>query len=96
MRKIRERNEFKRDFKRAVRGKYRDVLRPDGELQCVINMLKNDIRLPLSYRDHPLHNNLAGKRECHIRPDFLLIYYYEGDDWLVLDRLGSHSDLLGL
>ena len=47
MRKIRERNEFKRDLKCAVRGKYRDVLRPDGELQCVINMLKNDIRLPL-------------------------------------------------
>ena len=96
MRETRERNEFKRGFKRALRGKYRNLFRPYGEFQQVIDLLKNDEPLPFVYRDHALHNNFEGKRECHIRPDLLLIYWYEGDDVLVLDRLGSHSDILGL
>ena len=96
MRTTIQRNSFKRDFKRAVSGRYRNLLKPGGELQQVVNMLSNDETLPLSYRDHSLRNNLEGKRECHLRPDFLLIYWYEGDDVLVLDRIGTHSELLGL
>ena len=96
MRITRQRSKFRQDFKRASAGRYRNLLRRGGELEEVVKKLSNDEPLPLQYRDHALHNNLEGKRECHLRPDFLLIYWYEGDDWLVLDRLGTHSDLLDL
>ena len=96
MRQYRQSSSFKQDFKRASKGRYRKLLMRGGELEAVVKKLVNDEPLDFSYRDHPLRNNLKGKRECHLRPDFLLIYWYEGDDWLVLDRLGTHSDLLGL
>ena len=87
---------FKRDFRRALKGRYRRLLVEGGELEQVIIMLSNDEPLPPLYRGHALHNNLEGFRECHLRPDFLLLYRYAGDDWLILEGLGSHSDLLGL
>lgn len=55
-----------------------------------------DIPLPPKYRDYALHNNFEGMRDCNLRPDFLLLYRYEGDDCLILEGLSSHSDLLGL
>ena len=65
-------------------------------LQKVIAMLANDEVLPPQYRDHPLTNsrNYLGVRECHIQPDWLLVYQYD-DDLLLVDllRTGSHSDL---
>ncbi|MBQ6002048.1 MAG: type II toxin-antitoxin system YafQ family toxin [Synergistaceae bacterium] len=96
MRITRERSRFKQDFKRESRGRYRNILRPGGELWYVIDNLKYDIPLPEQYHDHPLHNNLEGLRECHLRSDFLLVYKYEGDDWLILERLGTHSEIFGL
>ena len=96
MRNIRQRSSFKQDLKKATTGRYRHILDKGGIFDQVLWKLMNDEPLPFTYRDHALRNNLEGKRECHLRPDFLLIYWYEGDDLLVLDRLGTHSDLLGL
>ncbi len=96
MRITRQRSKFRQDFKRASSGRYRNLLRRGGELEEVIRMLSNDEPLPPKYRDHALHHNHEGKRECHLRPDFLLIYWYEGNDCLILDRIGTHSDLVDL
>ncbi|MBQ7154367.1 MAG: type II toxin-antitoxin system YafQ family toxin [Synergistaceae bacterium] len=97
MREIRERSDFKRALKHLSRGTYRNLLvRPDGELWQVVRKLANDEQLAPKYRDHPLHGNLEGSRECHIRPDLLLVYTYEGDYLIILDMLGSHSELFGL
>lgn len=58
----------------------------------VIDTLAEEKVLPESNRDHELTGNLNGHRECHIQPDWLLIYRIE-DDVLMLYRTGSHSDL---
>ena len=57
-------------------------------------MLANGETLPEKYHDHSLSGNWIGHRECHIQPDWLLVYYFE-DDILVLTlaRTGTHSDL---
>ena len=85
---------FKRDMKREKKGRYRKIL--EEELWEVVDVLARDIPLLYSYHDHPLRGEWEGSRECHIRPDFLLIYRYEGDDVLRLERLGDHSELFGL
>lgn len=83
--------QFKRDYKLAVkRG-----CNPD-ELQEVITMLVNERTLPEKYRDHALTNsrNYKDMRECHIEPDWLLIYKVYRDTLILkLIRTGSHSDL---
>ena len=83
--------QFKRDFKLAVkRG-----CNPD-ELQEVITMLVNEQPLPEKYRDHALVNsrNYKDMRECHIEPDWLLVYKIYHDVLILkLIRTGSHSDL---
>lgn len=57
-------------------------------------MLSEGKVLPHKYQDHPLNGNYAGYRECHISPDWLLIYAkYDEELILVLLRTGSHSDL---
>ena len=59
-----------------------------------INILADGEALPEKYRDHSLSGNWTGHRECHIQPDWLMVYYFE-DDILVLTlaRTGTHSDL---
>ena len=52
--------------------------------------------LPPKYRDHQLHGDHEGSKECHIRPDLILVYKYEGDYLLILDMLGTHSEIFGL
>ncbi len=80
---------FKRDYKLAMKQN-KDITLIDD---C-IRMLATRTELPLQYRDHNLSGNWAGHRECHIQPDWLLIYRVEDDDLvLVLARTGSHSDL---
>lgn len=82
-------NQFKKDYKLAKRrGKKMELL------NSVIELLTNGEALPEKYLDHPLSGNWIGHRECHIQPDWLLVYYFE-DDILVLTlaRTGSHSDL---
>lgn len=86
---------FRHDIKRERRGIYRNLLTGDGELAKVVSMLERDIPLPAKYRDHPLHGEWEGSRDCHIRPDLVLVYTLEGEDLLILERLGSHSELFG-
>ena len=96
MRKVFPRNEFKRDLRRVARGPYRQILLKYGEFDQVKEMLMSDIPLPPKYRDHPLHGEWEGSRDCHIKPDLVLVYTLEGDDSLILERLGSHSELFGM
>lgn len=91
MLKIEYQGQFKKDFKLAVKRGC-DI----AELQKVIAILAEQLPLPEKYRDHALTNSKEYKdvRECHIKPDWLLIYKVV-EDRLVLQliRTGSHSDL---
>ena len=83
--------QFKKDFKLAKRRNMDMQL-----LKDVVEKLANDEPLDEKHRDHALTGNWAGHRECHILPDWLLIYRIEDDVLvLVLTRLGTHSDLFG-
>lgn len=80
---------FKKDYKRIVRRGYDVRL-----LERVIELLAEQKPLPEQYHDHNLTGNYAGCRECHITPDWLLIYEVDGDELILyLTRTGSHSDL---
>ena len=89
---LRKTSQFEKDVKRmAKRGM------PIQELTNVIDLLLEQTPLPEKYRDHPLVGNYAGFRECHIEPDWLLIYLIDGSEMvLTLTRTGSHSDLLDM
>lgn len=80
-------NQFRRDVKLALR-RGKDL----AKLRETISLLAEGATLPSHYRDHPLTGVWAHYRECHIEPDWLLIYKIEAND-LVLVRTGSHSDL---
>lgn len=86
---IKRTTQFKRDFKRMVRQGY-----DTAELIEVIRKLANNEQLPEKYHDHELKGEWKGFRECHIKPDWLLIYLLNGQELiLTLTRTGSHSDL---
>lgn len=93
MRTIDRSSAFKRDYKREAKGKHRATL--DDMLKPVLVALTTDEPLDVRYRDHDLSGDWAGYRECHIKPDLLLIYRKSGADTLRLARLGSHSALFG-
>ena len=87
MRTIRRTSQFKRDVKQVQRqGK--DL----GKLKKVLESLVKDEKLSQKYRDHVLVGQYKGTRECHIEPDWLLIYELAESE-VVLIRTGSHSDL---
>ncbi len=67
----------------------------DNELVPVLKVLVADQPLAPRYRDHDLTGDWIGYRECHLKPDLLLIYRKDGDNLLILARLGSHSELFG-
>jgi mRNA interferase YafQ len=84
------RTQFKKDYKRMLKQQGNTV----KHFQTVLEYLVNEQPLPEQYRDHELVGNYKGFRECHIRPDWLLIYKIEQDKLLLtLTRTGSHSDL---
>ncbi len=91
MRKIEPTGQFKKDYKRESKGRYRLVL--DELLTKVIDTLAKDKPLSLRYRDHPLTGDWAQHRDCHIKPDLVLIYCKPDNKRLQLVRLGSHSEL---
>ena len=69
---------------------------PIQELQKVVSMLREEIPLEPKYYDHALEGDWRGFRECHIQPDWLLIYRIDhGEMILVAQRTGTHSDLFG-
>ena len=83
--------QYKKDLKLARKRNL-----PEEELNKVIYNLASDIPLPAENKDHPLSGNMIGFRECHIKPDWLLIYNKETNGELHslnLVRTGSHSDL---
>lgn len=89
MYKIVTTGKFKRDLKLAKKRGYNLSL-----LSVVVDMLAAGKPLPEKYKDHNLSGNYAGCRECHITPDWLLIYEVEEDELILyLTRTGTHSDL---
>ena len=64
-------------------------------MSTVVELLVSDQVLPENTRDHALTGDWAGYRECHLKPDLLLIYRKPEVDTLRLARLGSHSELFG-
>ena len=89
MRTVRYTSQFKKDIKRAKKR------RKDTEkLKAVIEILVEGKTLAARYKDHALVGNYRGARDCHIEPDWLLIYKIDEEE-LVLVRTGTHSDLFG-
>lgn len=88
---IRYRKQFKKDYKRALK----QPGHTPEKFQAVVELLAKEQELPEKYRDHALTGNYIGFRECHILPDWLLIYKIEKEILtLTLTRTGSHSELL--
>ncbi len=80
---------FKRQYKQAKKRGCNL-----NKLQEIIDILAKGQMLPKEYRDHALTGNWHGHRECHIQPDWLLVYYIDNDVLvLTLVATGSHSDL---
>lgn len=91
MRRIEYTRKFKRDYRREKSGQYaRDL---DERLKAVLDLLAEDKALPHNTFDHALTGNWSDHRDCHIRPDLVLIYRKTDDGALQLVRLGSHSEL---
>ena len=89
---VRAAKQYKKDYKRITRSGL-DM----RKLEIAIDLLASDTSLPDRYRDHALHGALAGRRECHIGPDWLLMYRKDqGALVLLLLRTGTHRDVLGI
>jgi mRNA interferase YafQ len=91
MRTIKQSAQFKRDLKREARGPHRRALK--REFVQVLTELANDQLLAEKHRDHALGGDWKDHRDCHIRPDLVLIYRKPNAKVLQLVRLGSHSEL---
>ena len=81
---------FRKDYKLCIKRGYDLNL-----LQEIIDVLRIPAPLPPKNKDHSLSGNYTGKRECHILPDWLLIYQTNGNE-LYLIRPGTHADLFGI
>ena len=91
MRTIERTSRFKRDYRRESRGRHRTYL--DADLAVIVEALANDQPLETRHHDHALSGEWKDYRDCHIRPDLLLIYQKSGADTLRLVRLGSNAEL---
>jgi len=91
MREVRYTSRFKRDYKREKSGRHGKEL--DDLISSIVELLAEDMPLPVLNRDHPLAGDWSDHRDCHIKPDLVLIYRKVQDDFLDLVRLGSHSEL---
>jgi mRNA interferase YafQ len=91
MRTIRRSSRFKKDFKREARAGHGQVFL--DTLTITIQQLAEDSSLPERLFDHALTGDWSGYRDCHIRPDIVLIYQKPDEETLDLVRLGSHSEL---
>jgi mRNA interferase YafQ len=91
MRIVRYTGRFRRDYKREKSGRHGKRL--DADILDAITVLAHDQPLPRRYFDHPLGGEWNDHRDCHIRPDLILIYRKPDDQSLDLVRLGSHSEL---
>lgn len=91
MRTIERTGQFRRDYKREKKGRHAKTL--DDALIPVIEALANDEPLEQRHRDHALTGDWRDHRDCHIRPDLVLIYRKPNEETLQLVRLGSHAEL---
>ena len=91
MRTIEPTTQFKRDYKRETKGQHRQSL--EKELTKIIDTLANDQPMATKHQDHSLTGNWKDHRDCHIKPDLVLIYRKPVESVLQLVRLGSHSEL---
>ena len=91
MRTIERTNQFKRDYKRESRGRNRTDL--DASLALIVEALANNKPLAPRHYDHALSGEWEDHRDCHVKPDLVLIYQKSGADTLRLVRLGSHAEL---
>ena len=88
---IKYQSAFKKDYKRIIKHGYDTRL-----LEKVVGLLAEELELPPEYRGHALNGDYIGCRECHIAPDWLLVYeVMERDLLLYLMRTGTHSDIFG-
>ncbi len=87
MLEVRYSTRFKKDIKTCEKRHYKLEL-----MKQVIDTLRIPAMLPVQNEDHVLRGNYAGYRECHIEPDWLLIYRQDKDE-LLLQRTGTHADL---
>lgn len=88
MKTIRHTTRFKKDYRRERKTDPR----LDTALRAVVGMLVSGAALPEKFRDHPLAGQWKDYRDCHVRPDLVLVYRVTADE-VELVRLGSHSDL---
>jgi mRNA interferase YafQ len=93
MRRIERTGTFRRDFKREKRGQHRRDI--DSVVSEVVSLLAEDKALAEKNRDHDLSGEWSDHRECHLKPDLLLIYRKPDAEVLQLARVGSHSKLFG-
>lgn len=91
MRRIDPTGQFKRDLKRELRGRYRQVIA--DELDALIALLAIDTPLEPRHRDHALSGDWKDHRDCHMKPDLVLIYRKPNQETLQLVRIGSHAEL---
>ena len=91
MRTIEWTSAFKRDYKRVkATPRHKDI---ETQLTEIADQLANDRPLAEKHRDHGLSGNWIGHRECHLKPDLLLIYKLPNEKTLRMVRMGSHSEL---
>ncbi len=91
MQRIERTKQFKRDYRRELKGRHRVTL--ETALVEVLQALINNQSLAEKHRDHALTGDWKDYRDCHIKPDLILIYRKPNDEVLQLVRLGSHSEL---
>jgi mRNA interferase YafQ len=91
MRTVKQSGPFKRDLKRESKGPHREVLQ--REFVAIIATLASDTPLEPRHRDHALTGEWKDHRDCHVKPDLVLIYRKPDDETLQLVRLGSHAEL---
>ena len=91
MRTIERTRRFKRDYRREFGGRHRNDL--DERLAAIVQSLANDEPLEPRHHDHPLSGPWADFRDCHVRPDLVLIYQKPDAHTLRLVRMGSHAEL---
>jgi len=91
MRGIKQTTQFKRDLKREAKGPHRAILAQS--FTDLVRMLACDEPLTEKYRDHALAGDWKDHRDCHVKPDLVLIYKKPDATILQLVRLGSHSEL---
>jgi len=82
--------QFKKDIKKIEKSGNKDV----EKLKVVIKLLINEKKLDASYREHNLKGNYKDRKECHIEPDWLLVYKVnKKEKTIAFERTGSHADI---